>query len=688
MFLEKIKKILFGQTKGQLSERLEKPSLYAPGKGEGKALEAPEKIVVTKEYLFSPTVKNLLLIGIFLIAILIIGIFIYRFARFDIKKVSLDIRGIERVAAGKPFGFKVVVGNANRHGFSDAILTISAPPELDYLKIIEGNIEKTRTGYKVLVGEIAGKSIKEVNFEAMAMAPKDTRLTLNLELNFIKPSSFKRSNITNAYTLLISEDPFDFSIAQGMPTFVYNQEAKFVVRYRNKTDVRISNAKIELFYPLNFQPYRYSRLPSSGNNIWNIVGLEKGAEGIIEIYGVFDFVENQKEAAIEGKVLSINARNEEIIVAKNILSFAIKEPPLLLSVSARKLIFVPGDEARSIFIPNEQEFKEIDGIRRNETILFRIKIKNTSSVIIEDVNLETLFDLDERQIDSSLSFYSFSRNINDPQLYKDPNFIDSRNRYVIKATDSGVFDAQNRRVWWNKFKYPALAILAPQETKETAVIIKIKNTIDILPINNLMKSLVSFKAFSDKVPFQLAGLRLEDKRTFALKTNTDFGLNYEQMHNSPYFVTQGPIPFQAQVKTTYVIGFKVYNTFNTLSNFELRGKLSSYFDYENKFYPASENVSFDPLTREIIWRVGKLLPGANYYTKGPMMYFQVAITPTSDLPFFYDNNRPEDVDIVQNKKYPPIPIFTNILAQANDDFLNKRLLISLPDIKIHTYIIK
>ncbi len=688
MFLEKIKKILFGQERGSYEERFEKPSVYAPGKGVGEKLEEPAKIVVSKEYLISLTMRNLFMIAVFLIAFLIVGGLLYRLFRFDVKKVSLDIRGVEAAASGKPFAFKVVVRNANRNDLGSTFLTITEPKEISYLKVYDGNLEKTQGGYKIILGEVAAKSIKEVNFEAMAMAPKDAKITLGFELNFVNPLSLTRNIVNNTYLVMISEDPLDFSITQGTPTIVYNQEVKFVIRYRNKTDIRIHNAKIELFYPLNFQPYRYSRLPSSGNNIWRITGLARGDEEVIEIYGVFDFVDNQKEAAIEGRIFSINERNEEVVVARGILNFPIKEPPLLISVSAYKLILAPGPEYQQVLIPKEEPFKEVNGVMRGDDILFRIKIKNTSMAAIEDIKLEAFFDLDGREIENPPSTYVFARNINDPLLYKDPKFIDIKNRYTLKITDSGLFTTSSNMVIWDKFKYPALTILAPQETKETAVIIKIKDKIEPVAGNSFMRSLVTFRVYSDKVPFQLAGLKLEDSRTFALKMNTDFGMTPFHSYESPYFESVGRIPFQVQVKTTYVIGFKVYNTFNTLSNFVLRGKLSPYFDYENTFYPQEEDVTFDPLNREIIWKVAKLLPGANYYTDGPKMYFQVSITPTKDLPFFYDNQRPEDVKIIQNKEYPAIPIFTDIRAEANDDFLSKKVSIKVSDIKIKTYIIK
>lgn len=688
MFLDKIKKILFGETKGEFGERFEKPPVYAPGKGVGKTLEEPEKIVVAKEYLISPTTRNFLMIGVFLVAVLVTVGLLYKLFRFDIKKVALDIRGAEAAASGKTFAFKIVVRNANRKGLGGAFLTIGAPAELNYLKSSDGNLERIQSGYKILIGDVAGKSIKEISFEAMAMAPKDTKITFSVELNFMNPSSLARNVVNNTYTVVISEDPFDFSIAQGTPTIVYNQEIKFVIRYKNKTDIRIPNSKIHLYYPLNFQPYRYSRLPSSGNSIWNISGLAKGDEGLIEIYGVFDFVENQKEAAIEGKIFATNARNEEVVVAKNVLSFPIKEPPLLLSVATYKLILAPGAEYQSVLIPTEQPFKEANGVMRGDDILFRIKIKNTSLAPIEDIKLEAILDLDGREIQNPPSTYVFARNINDPLLYKDPKFIDIKNKYTLKITDSGVFATSSLKVMWDKAKYPALSILLPQETKETAIIIKVKDKIEPVAGNSFMKSLIAFRVYSDKVPVQLAGLRLEDQRTFALKMNTDFGMTSFHSHESPYFESAGRIPFQVQVKTTYAIGFKAYNTFNTLSNFVLRGKLSTYFDYENIFYPENEDVIFDPLNREIVWQVVRLPPGANYYTDGPEMYFQVSITPTKDLPFFYDNKRPEDVEVIQNKEYPAIPIFTDVRVEANDDFLNKRVSIKLSDIKIKTYIIK
>lgn len=681
MFLDKLKKILFGEAPGSIEQRYEKPSVYAPGKGINERIEEPSNIIVVKESLISPTTRNLLLFGIFIGVILITASFIYRFIRFDNSKIQLEISGAQSIPAGKPFAFKLRVINRNRKTIDNTFLNISVPQELLDFKSKDSEIEKTNEGYKILLGTIQKNNIKELNFEALILGPKDKGVEFNFAFNFRNPLSLDNTVITKGSDFIISGDPIDFSISREIPTIVYNQEAKFSLNYNNKTDIDLSNLKIELSYPINFQTFKFSLAPSSANNVWILNSLSQGMQGKIDISGIFDFIENQKGASIEGKVYFINQRNEQIVIARNLLKFSIEEPPLLLSLATFKFLIDKNALYTSNVFPIENPFTEIDGVNRGEKILVRIKIKNTSQVPIEDIKIQTGLNLDNREI-AVISPFVFTQNINDPLLYKTKEFIDPDSKYNLKIFDFGSFSGSGNMISWDKFSYPALAILNPNETKEASFIIRIKDKIDPTNNNQEIKSLINIGISSGKIPVELAGLTLEDHRAFALKLNTDLGVTTDIVKDSPYFTNYGRVPMQELVKSTFVVGLKIFNSFNNLSNFVLKAKPNYFIDFEAGPYPKTEKLYYDNLANEIVWKVDKILPGNNYYGKGDIVYFQVSITPTKDLPYYYD------IDTIQRGLYKPIVFLQNIRIEANDNFLNKKIGFTLPDITYLTYIIK
>jgi len=82
-------------------------------------------------------------------------------------------------------------------------------------------------------------------------------------------------------------------------------------------------------------------------------------------------------------------------------------------------------------------------------------------------------------------------------------------------------------------------------------------------------------------------------------------------------------------KTNYTIVWSVTNSVSDVSKGEVRAKLAPFgVAWANQFLPASEDVTYNPLTREIVWKVGDIKKGTGFTSDPRELSFVIELTPT------------------------------------------------------------
>src|SRR3989338_6520831 len=85
---------------------------------------------------------------------------------------------------------------------------------------------------------------------------------------------------------------------------------------------------------------------------------------------------------------------------------------------------------------------------------------------------------------------------------------------------------------------------------------------------------------------------------------TDITLSSKIVRSAGNLENSGPIPPKADAPTTYTVVWSINNSFNQVSNVEVRATLPSYVKWTNIKSPASEIFSFNPVSNEVVWSVG------------------------------------------------------------------------------------
>lgn len=90
----------------------------------------------------------------------------------------------------------------------------------------------------------------------------------------------------------------------------------------------------------------------------------------------------------------------------------------------------------------------------------------------------------------------------------------------------------------------------------------------------------------------------------------------------------GPIPPRADRPTTYTAVWSISNSFNQVSNVEVRAVLPAYVKWSGLYNPAGESISFNSVTNEVVWNAGTILPNTGLGSAKKEVYFQIEFLPS------------------------------------------------------------
>ncbi len=96
------------------------------------------------------------------------------------------------------------------------------------------------------------------------------------------------------------------------------------------------------------------------------------------------------------------------------------------------------------------------------------------------------------------------------------------------------------------------------------------------------------------------------------------------------FGNTGPLPPRVGENTTYTVIWQVKNYYNDVKNVKVRMILPPQVRLTGEIFPQDARLTFDSQSREIVWEVGDLGPGAGIFNQPPNVSFQVSLTPSLD----------------------------------------------------------
>jgi hypothetical protein len=94
------------------------------------------------------------------------------------------------------------------------------------------------------------------------------------------------------------------------------------------------------------------------------------------------------------------------------------------------------------------------------------------------------------------------------------------------------------------------------------------------------------------------------------------------------FKNTGPIPPVHDKETTYTIIWSTVNSSSDVSNVIVKTTLPSYVKWLSQVSPQGEDVTFNSLGGEVLWKAGDVKAGSGINSPARSVAFRVAVTPS------------------------------------------------------------
>lgn len=116
---------------------------------------------------------------------------------------------------------------------------------------------------------------------------------------------------------------------------------------------------------------------------------------------------------------------------------------------------------------------------------------------------------------------------------------------------------------------------------------------------------------------------------FEVKVNSKLEIEQSAFFADEVFGNQGPMPPQVGVPTTYTVAWQARNLYNDARNAKVRAVLPAQVGLTGSVFPEGAPLTFDPVSREVVWEAGDLSAGTGPFETPPSVAFQVRLVPTA-----------------------------------------------------------
>ncbi len=327
-------------------------------------------------------------------------------------------------------------------------------------------------------------------------------------------------------------------------------------------------------YPTGFRFESSFPKPSLGNSLWNINDLEIGKPMVINIKGSM-IGQNGDEQAFHVYVGNPNLANQSVIdvVYNSLLHTVTIDKPFL-----EAKIIVGGEDLETYSTAGGKSVKvDIEWVNNLPTRILNAQITANISGNVLDKNS---ISVNDGFFDSTNNVIIWDRNTNRELTSVDPG---SKGRVSFSFTPTSVLGASQ-------------SISSPQVMISVSIKGQESGSGGVSEVTNFTKKII--RVTSD---FQIASS----------------GLWYG-----------GALPPQVDRDTVYKIIWTLSNSVNNINNAEARAIIPSYMKWGAMIGSGSENISYDPNTHEVVWKIGKVLANTGFGAGEREVSFSLVLKPS------------------------------------------------------------
>lgn len=490
--------------------------------------------------------------------------------------IDIAILGNTFTAGGEPLPLQIEVTNKNTSALLLADLLV------EYPKSSSGDLSGQTERLRESLGTIPSGGVKNDNINVTLFGEQGSVRPITVSLEYRVEGSNAIFVKKMPYQVTISSAPIDLSM-DAPKEASSNQDITLSVKAVLNAGNPASNILVRFDYPVGFQFEQSVPAPSFGNNVWTLGDLSPGTERDIKVTGKMIDVSDGEEKTFH--VFSGSQSDSD----KSVIGIVFN------SLGNTILIKKPFIEANLI----------INGANSREYAV------NSSTAISASINWVNNLDtqVNNLQISAKLS----------------GNALDRR---TINA-EQGYYDSSTDTITWDKNSENGFSTVNPRDSGSVnfsfSPLSLVSDAGGILsePTVNIDISISAVQPQEGNVVQNLAN---SDSKIIRIISNV--GLSGKILYYSGAFTNTGAMPPKVEKETTYTVVWSLSNTANNISGSQVVATLPAWVRFVGPVSPPSENLTFNPSTREVTWNVGGIPKGTGISDAGRTVSFQIGFTPS------------------------------------------------------------
>ncbi len=492
------------------------------------------------------------------------------------NNIDISVLGSTFTAGGEELPLQIEITNKNNAALELADLLV------EYPKSSSGDLTGETEHLRESLGSIPSGGIKNDNIKVTLFGEQGSIRPIKISLEYRVAGSNAIFVKEKLFEVTVSSAPIDLSI--DAPTEASpNQDVTLSVKATLNATKSASKILIRFDYPVGFQFQSSVPSPSFGNNVWSLGDLSPGAEKEIKVTGKMIDVSDGEEKTFHIFSGSENDSDKSLIgIVFNSLGHTL-------------LIKKPFIEAKVM----------INGVYQSEYAV------DSSTPISANVNWVNNLDTKVNDLEIRAKIYG-----------------NALNRKTINA-QSGYYNSSLDTIIWDKNSQKSFAEVNPGDSGSVdfkfSPLSLFSSAGGMLsePIVNIEVSI------SAKQPMEGNEIqKLDNSESKIIRIISNVGFTTKVLHYSGAFTNTGAMPPKIENETTYTIVWSLSNTANNISGAQVRSTLPSWVRFVGPISPPTEDLTYNPSTREIIWNIGGIPKGTGITGGDRDVSFQIGFTPS------------------------------------------------------------
>jgi len=382
------------------------------------------------------------------------------------------------------------------------------------------------------------------------------------------------------YRIIIATAPVNVEV-DGLEEISSNQELELTITVSSNSEKTVPNVRLVADYPFGYEHMDALPKPTTGESVWDFGNLGPGDKRTITTRGIVTGVGTEARS-VRFSIGEADTSNDEEL--ETILQTL--EHPLLVTRPFLDLDLWLNDSNEPVI--NTKFGQRIDG---------ELRFTNNLDYPLHDIEIESKL----------------------PGVIVNPG--------TVRVID-GFYRSVDNTMLWTPATKGGLALLRPGESGSVSFSF---STFPLVETSGTEEPSISLtfdilaRRISDNIPVPQR-LTNQAQHTVRFTSDVDFKA-YATFAVGP-FSNAGPHPPIANNETTYTINLEVANSFNDIEDAVVEGTLPVYVSWQDIFDPSSESLSYNPVTRAFMWKIGDIKAKTGNVTEPRKVSFQVSIIPS------------------------------------------------------------